>query len=68
MAPGVVRTRLSEEFAASQGGAEKVNASLAMGDWVEPEEIAALVTFLAAGKARNLSGGTIDINGATYIR
>lgn len=68
VAPGVVGTRLSEEFARTQGGKDKVFATLAMGDWVEPEEIAALVTFLATGSAPNLSGGTIDVNGASYIR
>lgn len=68
IAPGVVRTQLSVDFAKSQGGVEKVNESLALGDWVEPEEIAELVVFLATGRARNLTGGTIDINGASYIR
>lgn len=68
IAPGVVGTRLSEQFAETQGGKDKVFATLAMGDWVDPAEIAEVVTFLAAGKARNLSGGTIDMNGATYVR
>jgi NAD(P)-dependent dehydrogenase (short-subunit alcohol dehydrogenase family) len=35
---------------------------------VPPEEVAELIAFLAAGRARHLSGATIDINGATYIR
>lgn len=68
IAPGVVGTRLSEEFARTQGGKEKVFATLAMGDWVEPAEIADVVAFLATGSARNLSGGTIDMNGASYVR
>ncbi|RMB12083.1 SDR family NAD(P)-dependent oxidoreductase [Eilatimonas milleporae] len=68
IAPGVVRTRISEEFARTQGGEDKVSAGLAMGAWVEPEEIGDLVAFLSAGTARNLSGSTIDINGASYIR
>lgn len=68
IAPGVVRTRLSEAFAATQGGEDKVSAGLAMGRWVEPDEIADLVTFLCKGSAPSLSGGTIDINGASYIR
>lgn len=68
IAPGVVGTRLSEQFAETQGGKDKVFATLAMGKWVEPIEIADIVTFLAAGMAPNLSGGTIDLNGASYIR
>jgi NAD(P)-dependent dehydrogenase (short-subunit alcohol dehydrogenase family) len=68
VAPGVVRTRLSEEFARSQGGEDKVTAGLAMGRWVEPLEIAELVRFLCRGTSPSLSGSTIDINGASYVR
>lgn len=68
IAPGVVRTRLSEQFAATSGGEQQISNSLAMGEWVPPAEIADLVAFLATGKARQLSGATIDVNGASYIR
>jgi NAD(P)-dependent dehydrogenase (short-subunit alcohol dehydrogenase family) len=69
IAPGIVRTRISEEFAALQpGGEATVTASLAMGEWVPPREIGELVAFLSTGKARHLSGATIDLNGATYVR
>lgn len=68
VAPGVVRTRMSEDFAASQGGEEKVTAMLAMGEWVPPSDIGELVAFLATGKVKHLSGATLDVNGASYIR
>lgn len=68
IAPGVVRTRLSEQFAATQGGEKKITDNLAMGEWVPPEEIGELVAFLATGTVRHLSGATLDINGASYIR
>lgn len=68
VAPGVVRTRMSTDFAALQGGEDKVTATLAMGEWVPPADIGALVAFLATGKARHLTGATLDVNGATYIR
>ena len=68
IAPGIVRTKMSEDFAALQGGEESVTKSLAMGEWVPPSEIADLVTFLASGKAKHLSGATLDVNGATYVR
>lgn len=68
IAPGVVRTRLSETFAATQGGEEAVTASLAMGEWVPPGDIAALVAFLSSGTCRHLTGATLDVNGATYVR
>ena len=68
VAPGVVRTRLSENFAATQGGENAVTAGLTMGEWVPPEDIAALVAFLATGTCRHLSGATLDVNGASYVR
>lgn len=68
VAPGVVRTRLSEQFAETQGGEAAISAGLASGKWVEPSEIAALVAFLASGAAPQLSGATLDMNGASYVR
>jgi NAD(P)-dependent dehydrogenase (short-subunit alcohol dehydrogenase family) len=69
IAPGVVRTRMSEEFAATLGGGEDaVTAGLAMGEWVPPTELADLVAFLSTGSCRHLSGATLDVNGATYFR
>ncbi|MDH3740993.1 MAG: SDR family oxidoreductase [Hyphomicrobiales bacterium] len=68
IAPGIVRTKMSEDFAALQGGEEKVTNSLAMGEWVPPSEVAELITYLATGKAKHLSGATLDMNGATYVR
>lgn len=68
VAPGVVRTRLSEQSAATLGGEQAVNATLAMEEWVPPEEIGYLVAFLATGRVRHLSGATLDVNGASYIR
>ncbi|WP_263141020.1 SDR family oxidoreductase [Pseudomonas sp. RIT-PI-AD] len=68
VAPGVVRTQMSEVFAQTQGGEEAVTAQLAMGEWVPPGDIAELVTFLASGRCRHLSGATLDVNGASYVR
>ena len=68
VAPGVVDTRLSQQFAATRGGAEKVASELAMGEWVPPSEIAELVAYLASGRCRHLCGATLDVNGASYVR
>lgn len=68
IAPGVVRTRMSEESAATTGGEAAVTAALAMGEWVPPEEVAELVVFLASGRCRHLTGATLDVNGASYLR
>jgi NAD(P)-dependent dehydrogenase (short-subunit alcohol dehydrogenase family) len=68
VAPGVVRTGMSENFAATQGGEDAVTATLAMGEWVPPSDIGHLVAFLASGRARHLTGATLDVNGASYVR
>jgi hypothetical protein len=39
-----------------------------MGEMVPPEELGELIAFLASGTCRHLSGATIDVNGATYVR
>jgi 3-oxoacyl-[acyl-carrier protein] reductase len=68
VAPGIVHTRLSEASAAARGGIDAVNAALAMGEMVPPEEVAELIAFLASGRCRHLTGATIDLNGASNIR
>ena len=68
IAPGIVRTKMSVDFAKLQGGEDEVTKTLAMGEWVPPEEIGELIAFLAQGSIRHLSGATLDFNGATYIR
>ena len=39
-----------------------------MGEWVPPSEVGEMIAFLAEGGVRHLSGATLDINGATYVR
>jgi NAD(P)-dependent dehydrogenase (short-subunit alcohol dehydrogenase family) len=68
VSPGVVRTRMSEDFAASFGGEDAITQSLQMKEWVPPEDLGELVAFLATGKVRHLTGATIDVNGASYLR
>ncbi|MEM1236938.1 MAG: SDR family oxidoreductase [Pseudomonadota bacterium] len=68
IAPGVVRTQMSVDSSQAIGGEEVVTSGLPMGEWVPPSDIGELCTFLAEGRARHLTGTTIDINGAAYIR
>jgi NAD(P)-dependent dehydrogenase (short-subunit alcohol dehydrogenase family) len=68
IAPGIVSTRMSVDFAKLQGGIQNVTDTLAMAEWVPPEELGKLIAFLAQGTHRHLTGATLDINGATYIR
>jgi NAD(P)-dependent dehydrogenase (short-subunit alcohol dehydrogenase family) len=68
VAPGIVRTPMSEISAEARGGIDKVHEALAMGEMVPPEEVAELVAFLASGRSRHLTGATLDMNGASYVR
>jgi len=68
IAPGVVRTQMSEVSAQRTGGEEALTASLAMKEWVPPAELGDLVCYLASGRCRHLTGATLDVNGATYVR
>ncbi|MEO7349256.1 MAG: SDR family oxidoreductase [Terrimesophilobacter sp.] len=68
IAPGVVKTDMSYTAAASSGGVDKLTATLAMGEWVPPAEIAILVGMLCEGRLRHLTGATLDVNGASYVR
>ena len=68
VAPGIVRTRMAEISATSRGGIDKVNAILAMGEMAPADEVGELIAFLASGACRHLTGATIDLNGASYIR
>jgi NAD(P)-dependent dehydrogenase (short-subunit alcohol dehydrogenase family) len=64
----VVRTQMSMDAAAVAGGEAQVTAGLVLGEWVPPEELGELVAFLATGRMRHLTGATIDVNGASYLR
>lgn len=68
IAPGVVDTQMSASAGADRGGREAFLQTLAMQEMVPPTEIAELVALLASGRTRHLSGATIDVNGASYIR
>jgi NAD(P)-dependent dehydrogenase (short-subunit alcohol dehydrogenase family) len=35
---------------------------------VDPREVAELIAFPAGGSVRHLTGATLDVNGASYIR
>jgi NAD(P)-dependent dehydrogenase (short-subunit alcohol dehydrogenase family) len=68
VAPGIVRTGMSEISAVARGGLDRVLAILPLGEMVPPEEVASVVVFLAGGTCRHLTGATIDVNGAAYVR
>jgi NAD(P)-dependent dehydrogenase (short-subunit alcohol dehydrogenase family) len=67
VAPGVVDVGMG--VAGLDGTARSaVSEGLAMGRFVKPEEVANLIAFLATDGCSSLTGSTLDINGASYIR
>ena len=68
ISPGIVKTRMSDLAAVVRGGEESMKSQLVMGELVKPSELGELVVFLASGACRHLTGATIDVNGASYIR
>lgn len=63
ISPGWVETGLS-----AGAIADDVLAGLPLHEVTPPEDVAELVAFLASGRSRHLTGSTIDITGADYVR
>jgi len=67
VAPGFVETDMAQSLLDSEAG-DRIRAQSPMGRVARPEEVAELVAFLAATDAEFLTGGIIDLNGASYLR
>ncbi len=68
VAPGEVRTPMLETNLARSGrNIENLNALVPYGRIGEPEEIAALVAFLASDEAGYLCGAVVEITGAQAV-
>jgi NAD(P)-dependent dehydrogenase (short-subunit alcohol dehydrogenase family) len=67
VAPGFVETEMVQEILAGSQGNEIRNQS-PLGRVATPEEIAHTVLFLAAPGSEMLTGGVVDLNGASYLR
>lgn len=63
VSPGWVATGL----AAGNIAADEL-AALPLGEVTPPEDVAELVAFLASGRSRHLTGATLDVTGADYVR
>jgi 3-oxoacyl-[acyl-carrier protein] reductase len=55
------------EHMLSGRGRDAVLADSGLGELTTPDDVAAVVTLLATGRARHASGSTIDVNAASYV-
>jgi len=67
VAPGFVSTDMASESLAGEGG-DAIRAQSPLNRVAKPEEVAELVLFLASSDTPFLTGGVVDINGASYLR
>jgi NAD(P)-dependent dehydrogenase (short-subunit alcohol dehydrogenase family) len=63
VAPTFARTRLTEPLLADQEMAAKLMLGTPMGRFVEPEEVAAAILFLASDPATMITGVTLPVDG-----
>ncbi len=66
VAPGLVRTDMTEQELSSQEGQEKVHA-IPVGRIGTVDEVARVVAFLCTDGAAYVSGQTINVNGGMYF-
>lgn len=67
VAPGFVATGMAAEALSGPGG-EAIRNQSPMGRVADPTEVARTILFMASQDSQFLTGGTIDINGASYCR
>lgn len=67
IAPGLVRTRMTDHFLAEEGGASALE-EIPVGDVAEPNEVAELVAFVLRYGQDSLNGATLDVNGGSHMR
>jgi NAD(P)-dependent dehydrogenase (short-subunit alcohol dehydrogenase family) len=65
IAPGWVETRMAPQDIEAR---KKAVHEIPLGRVAAPEEVAAMIAFLASGACPSATGATFDINGASYVR
>lgn len=67
VAPGFVETDMTKPILESPEG-DSIRNQSPMGRVARPEEVAYAILFYASEKAEFLTGGILDVNGASYLR
>ncbi len=68
VAPTFARTRLTEPLLGDPAMVERLLAETPMGRFVEPEEVAAAILFLASDAANMITGVTLPVDGGWTAR
>ena len=67
IAPGFTMTGRAEEYLSSRGG-DQLLAEIPLGRVADAAEVAETIRWLASDAPPSLTGSTLDINGASYVR
>jgi NAD(P)-dependent dehydrogenase (short-subunit alcohol dehydrogenase family) len=67
VAPGFVETDMAAELLASEQG-DAIRQQSPLNRVATPGEVGDIVTYLATTEASYLTGGIVDLNGASYLR
>lgn len=67
IAPGFTDTAMAGDYLASRGGPGLL-ADIPLGRVASPEEVAAVIAFCALDAPASMTGATLDVNGASYVR
>lgn len=65
--PGFTMTGMADDYLASRGG-DKLLADIPLGRVAMPDEVAEMIRWLAVEAPASMTGATLDINGASYVR
>ena len=65
--PGFTMTGMAEDYLSSRGG-DKLLADIPLGRVAMPEEVAEMSAFCALRAPPSMTGATLDVNGASYVR
>jgi 3-oxoacyl-[acyl-carrier protein] reductase len=65
--PGFTMTGMADDYLESRGG-DKLLADIPLGRVAMPEEVAAMAAFCVFDAPPSMTGATLDVNGASYVR
>lgn len=65
ISPGWIDTEMAPQEPEAR---KRALAEVPFGDMAQPEELGKLCAFLLSGACASATGGTFDVNGASYVR